>query len=428
MAQVAVQSTDRFERKREAILDAATDLLNTRGVKGLTLSVAAAAVDLSTTSVTYYFKRKDDLAAACMLRGIAAMMQIVQTAMAESTPQARLHALLSRYLDRVRRAAIGEAPALPSLSDLRALNLPQRDEVAAAYLKMFRRLRQIFEVPELAWLSRGRRTARTQMLFEQLFWANAWLPKYDPEDYGRVCERMYDILVGGLAAPQSRWAPLAVPMADLAPRARQQVGRHETGRHETGRQEVGRQEMGRETFLVAATRLINARGYRGASVEKISAELNVTKGSFYHHNDAKDDLVVACFDRTFEVMTRVQRLAMTLPGDQWTRLTSAAAALAEYQLSEHGPLLRTSALAALPEAIRQEMVKQSDRVSDRFAAMISDGIAEGSVRPVDPFLAAQMLNANLNAGAELGFWVPDVSQKAAPAVFARPLLIGIFER
>jgi AcrR family transcriptional regulator len=408
MAQGAVQATDRFERKREAILDAATDLLNARGVKGLTLSVAAAAVDLSTTSVTYYFKRKDDLAAACMLRGIGCLAEIVNTAMAQATPESRLRALLNLYLQRVRRAALGQAPALPVLSEIRALNMPQRGEVSAAYMKMFRRLRQLFETPELAWLSRGRRTARTQMLLEQLFWAAAWLPKYDPEDYGRVCERMGDILVGGLAAPGSAWAPLAIPMTELA------AG--------------GRHEMCRETFLLAATRLINARGYRGASVDKISAALNVTKGSFYHHNDAKDDLVVACFDRTFEVMTRAQRLAQTLPGDQWTRLTSAAAALAEYQLSDDGPLLRTSALAALPEPIRHEMVRQSDKVSDRFASMISDGITEGSIRPVDPFLAAQMLNANLNAGAELGFWVPDVSQKAAPAVFARPLLMGIFER
>jgi AcrR family transcriptional regulator len=408
MAQGAVQATDRFERKREAILDVATDLLNARGVKGLTLSVAAAAVDLSTTSVTYYFKRKDDLAAACMLRGIGCLADIVNTAMAQATPESRLRALLNLYLQRVRRAALGQAPALPVLSEIRALNMPQRGEVSAAYMKMFRRLRQLFETPELAWLSRGRRTARTQMLLEQLFWAAAWLPKYDPEDYGRVCERMGDILVGGLAAPGSAWAPLAIPMTELA------AG--------------GRQEMCRETFLLAATRLINARGYRGASVDKISAALNVTKGSFYHHNDAKDDLVVACFDRTFEVMTRAQRLAQTLPGDQWTRLTSAAAALAEYQLSDDGPLLRTSALAALPEPIRHEMVRQSDKVSDRFASMISDGITEGSIRPVDPFLAAQMLNANLNAGAELGFWVPDVSQKAAPAVFARPLLMGIFER
>jgi AcrR family transcriptional regulator len=125
MAQAAVQTTDRFERKREAILDAATELLNTRGVKGLTLGVAAAAVGLSTTSVTYYFRRKDDLAAACMLRGIAALMEVVNGALAEPRPQARLHALLARYLDRVRRAVVGEAAPLPLLSDLRALNMPR---------------------------------------------------------------------------------------------------------------------------------------------------------------------------------------------------------------------------------------------------------------------------------------------------------------
>jgi AcrR family transcriptional regulator len=394
-----VRATDRFERKREAILDAATLILNRRGVKGLTLGVAAAAVDLSTTSVTYYFKRKDDLAAACMLRGVEALTAMVETALAEPTPQTRLHRLLTLYLERVRLSAVGKAPALPELSDLRALNQPQRAGVAQAFMKMFRRLRQIFDAPELSWLSRGRRTARTHMLLEQLFWASAWLPKYDPEDYPRLRERMYDILTGGMAGDHSVWGPLPIPAAQLAPR--------------------DRHEMSRETFLLAATRLINSRGYRGASVDKISAELNVTKGSFYHHNDAKDDLVVACFERTFEVMTRVH---------QWTRLSSAAAALAEYQLSEHGPLLRSSALAALPETIRLHMVQHSNRVSDRFGSMISDGIAEGSIRPVDPFIAAQMLNATLNAGAELGFWVPGVSQKAAPAVFIRPLLMGIFER
>jgi AcrR family transcriptional regulator len=403
-----VRATDRFERKREAILDAATTILNRRGVKGLTLGVAAAAVDLSTTSVTYYFKRKDDLAAACMLRGVEALTAMVEQALGEQTPQARLHRLLTLYLEQARQSAVGEAPPLPVLSDLRALNQPQRGVVSTAFMKMFRRLRQIFDAPELSWLSRGRRTARTHMLVEQLFWASAWLPKYDPEDYPRLRERMYDILVGGMAGEASGWGPAQIPASELAPR--------------------DRHEMSRETFLVAATRLINSRGYRGASVDKISAELNVTKGSFYHHNDAKDDLVVACFDRTFEVMTRVQRLAMALPGNQWTRLSSAAAALAEYQLSEYGPLLRSSALAALPETIRLQMVQHWNRVSDRFGSMISDGIAEGSIRPVDPFIAAQMLNATLNAGAELDVWVPGVSQKAAPAVFVRPLLMGIFEK
>jgi len=402
------RSTERFERKRQAILDASTEILNRQGVKGLTLGEAAAAVGLSTTSVTYYFKRKDDLAAACMMRGIEWLIAAAASAMAEATPPARLHRLLEIYLERQRSTAVGEAPALPFLSDVRALNDPRRAEVTEAYMGLFRTVRRIFEAPEFECLSRGRRTARTHMLLEQLFWASAWLPKYDPEDYPRVRERMFDILVGGLGVAGAVWAPDPAPMVDLAAR-------------ET-------QESSRDAFLLAATRLINARGYRGASVDLISAELNVTKGSFYHHHEAKDDLVVACFERSFEIMRRVQRLTMAMPGDQWRRLCNAAAALAEFQLSDHGPLLRTSALSALPEAIREEMVQQSNRVSDRFASMISDGIAEGSVRPVDPFIAAQMLNATLNAGAELGFWVPDVTQKAAPAVFARPMLMGIFAR
>jgi AcrR family transcriptional regulator len=402
------RSTDRFAKKREAILDAATEILNRRGVKGLTLGVAAAAVSLSTTSVTYYFKRKDDLAAACLMRGIAWLQQAAETAIAEPTPPERLHKLLDLYLERLRLTAVGEAPPLPVLADIRALNNPRRTEVFDAFMKLFRKVRTLFDAPDMAWLGRGRRTARTHLLLEQLFWAAAWLPKYDPEDYGRIRERMFDILTGGLAVEGAEWAPAPAPLAELA--------------------RAEGHEVGRETFLLAATRLINSRGYRGASVDKISAELNVTKGSFYHHHEAKDDLVVACFDRTFEVMRRVQRLAMAQPGDQWARLVSAAAALAEFQLSEYGPLLRTSALTALPEEIREEQVAHSNRVSDRFASMISDGIAEGSIRPVDPFIAAQMLNATLNAGAELGFWVPGVTQKQAASVFARPLLMGVFAR
>lgn len=402
------RATDRFRRKREAILDASIPILNQKGVKGLTLADAAAAVGLSTTSVTYYFKRKDDLAAACMARGVAWLQEAAESAVAEPTPKARLHRLLEIYLDRARLAALGQAPRLPVLADVRALNEPRRAEVFEAYVKLFRKVRTLFEAPDMAWLSRGRRTARTHMLLEQLFWSAAWLPKYDVDDYPRIRERMFDILVGGLAVEGATWAPAPAPLAELAA--------------------CEPQEISRDTFLLAATRLINSRGYRGASVDKISASLNVTKGSFYHHIDAKDDLVVACFDRTFEVMRRVQRLAMALPGDQWRRLSSAAAALAEYQLSDYGPLLRVSALSALPEPIRGEQVAHSDRVSDRFASMISDGIAEGSIRPVDPAIAAQMLNATLNAGAELGFWVPGITQKAAPSVFARPLLMGIFVR
>jgi len=402
------KSTDRFERKREAILDAATRILNRRGIKGLTLRDTAAAVDLSTTSVTYYFKRKDDLAAAVITRGIETLFDVVEAAVSASTPSERLHRFFSAYLDVLKATHTGDAPPLPVISELRALSSPRLEEVAQAYGRLFRKARQIFDHPDLCWMSRGRRTARTRMLLEQVFWGGAWLAKFDVEDYPRIRDRMVDIVLNGVALPDAAWAPAPLPMRKLAAR--------------------DGPEISREAFLLAATRLINRRGYRGASVDKISAELNVTKGSFYHHNEAKDGLVVVCFERTFEVMRRAQRLAMDLPGSQWDKLSACAAALAEFQLSEHGPLLRTTALTALPEQMRLVMVDHSSRISDRFASMISDGIAEGSMRPVDPFIAAQMLSATLNACADLGHLVPDVRPKAAASVFVRPLMMGIFKR
>lgn len=404
----AAKSTDRFERKREAILDAATRILNRKGIKGLTLGDTASAVDLSTTSVTYYFKRKDDLAAACITRGIETMYEIADAAVAAATPAERLYGFFTRYLDILKATNEGAASPLPIISELRALSSPRREEVATAYGRLFRKARQIFDHPDLAWMSRGRRTARTRMVLEQVFWGGAWLAKFDVDDYPRIRDRMVDIFVNGLAKEGASWQPAALPMEKLA--------------------SGDDQELAREAFLLAATRLINRRGYRGASVDKISAELNVTKGSFYHHNDAKDDLVVTCFERSFEVMRRAQRLSIELPGDQWDKLSACAAALAEFQLSDHGPLLRTWALTALPEQMRRVMVEHAGRVTDRFASMISDGIAEGSIRPVDPFIAAQMLNATLNACADLGYLVPDVRPKAAASVFVRPLLMGIFER
>ena len=99
---------------------------------------------------------------------------------------------------------------------------------------------------------------------------------------------MYDIFVHGLAAPGRSWQPQPLSLDAVLQSSAQEL-------------------TPRETFLIAATRLINEQGYRGASVEKISSRLNVTKGSFYHHHEAKDELVVDCFKRSFEVMRRVQR-------------------------------------------------------------------------------------------------------------------------
>lgn len=398
-----VSSTDRYARKKEAIIAAATGILNRRGVKGMTLADVAASVDLITTSVTYYFKKKEDLAVACFLSSIERFDMLITAALGARDARERLHSFLRLYLDLNRRVRMAEEAPLAAFADIRALKEPHQGQVAEAYNQLFRKVRTLFEND----FDRPAANARTHILLEQLWWSSNWLSRYDIEDYDRIGERFFDILANGLGAGAVTWNPALVRLIQLPP--------------------ISHRERARDTFLKAATRLINQNGYRGASVEKISAQLNVTKGSFYHHNEAKDDLVVACFERSFDIMKRLQSAAMRESGTQWQQLCAAAAALVEFQVSDSGPLLRTSSISALPENIRQDMLNQWNRVSDRFSAMISDGIAEGSIRPIDAVIAAQLLNATLNASASIRL-DRDANRDQAAALYAKPILMGLFAK
>ena len=71
-------ATARYTRKKQAIVAAASEILNRDGIKGMTLANVAARVGLITTSVTYYFKKKEDLAVACLLEGIERFEAIVR--------------------------------------------------------------------------------------------------------------------------------------------------------------------------------------------------------------------------------------------------------------------------------------------------------------------------------------------------------------
>jgi AcrR family transcriptional regulator len=173
--------------------------------------------------------------------------------------------------------------------------------------------------------------------------------------------------------------------------------------------------------------MINQRGYRGASVNRIAAALNVTKGSFYHHHSAKDDLVFDCFERSYDRLSNVQLAAGEIGGDGWTQIASALAELIDLQFRDPMPLLRTTALQALPSDERVDVVVRSNRLANRFAGMLSDGIADGSVRAVDPLVASQLIMPALNAAYEARGWAARQPEPGlAVKLYAWTLWAGVF--
>ena len=397
----APDQTSRFQQKREEILDAASALINQNGVKGMTFVDIAEMVNLNTTSVTYYFKRKELLAAAALEHSLSRLEAQVGEALSKADPRARVAAYLDLHFEMRTRIRRREERPVTILSDMRALEEPLRTELADRWSAIFRGVRDFFG-PATSEEQKRLNTARANVLIENMFWLPAWLPRYSTADFGRVRHRLYEIFDRGIGSANAPWEP---SLLTINPRS---------------------EDPAQENFLRAATRLMNVRGYRGSSVERIASELNVTKGSFYHHLGAKDDLVLQCFRRSYERVSLVQAAADEVGGSYWQRLTSATATLLHFQFFGDHPLLRTTALQALPSDLRSQVVDRSNRMARRFAGTMIDGITEGSVRRIDPLVASQAVMAMLNAAADLHKWAGRTEPDRAVADYASTLAYGLF--
>lgn len=397
--------TARYLEKREAILDAAARLFNEQGVRGATLAGIAGSVGLVTNSVTYYYRKKEDLATACFQRAIEVFDGLARDAVAPPDVPERVLDFVRRYARRLEAMEERREPTIVTFNDIRALPAPQAEQVFAAYTDMFRRVRALLKGPRTAHLSRVDLNARAHILLSVVHTMRAWIGHYEADEYPRVAARVADLLLHGLPAAGAHW---------------------QAEDRERDWQLSPALEGPSEAFLRAATVLVNEQGYRGASVDRISARLNVTKGSFYHHHDNKQDLISACFERSFAVVRQALRLAEDSAGSGWSRACAAGRALVRFQLSADGPLLRATATSALPDAAHREWVRlTTHRLTERMASVVVDGMMDGSVRPLDPAIAAQGAIGAINAAAELHRWVASATPDNVADLYVRPVFEGL---
>ncbi len=392
--------TRKYNDRKAEFVSAATPHINRRGVSGMTLADVAAELGLAPKAVAYYFKKKEDLAAACFLRGISRTRECIAAARHGETAANRVRLFLQAYFELRRRGAIGELDELTSPNDIRALG---SDEVSTAFADMFRDLRRL--LIEREDQDRQQIGARAHLLMSHCHWSGFWLPQIAPERYAYFEKRLASIVIDGMASGSAGWAPKTT--APLTPSS----------------DPAG--ETANEMFLRAATELINEHGYHGASVDRISARLNVTKGAFYHHVESKDELILACFDRTLDVLRRAIAAAETASSNGLQTLATFATALTSTQFSGVGLLLRMSALTTLPEALQAPVIAKYSPIINLLASIVSDGIEDGSIRPVNATLAAEAIMGMINSADELPAFAPGISLDQAISHYVKPCFMGL---
>lgn len=394
----------KFLEKREQILNRAAEKFNLLGVRGATLADIAVSVGLNLTSIRHYFLKKEDLVAAVFLRSIEVHAERLAKSKKIGPPEVRVRDMVRRYFEFRRRIREGTTPEVIIFGDLRSLTPAHAQEVWPKYVDLFRTFREIVADREEFEADSQRVNARTHMLVSQYMRSVFWLPNYSADDFERVEARFIDILINGLAAPGVPCRDYMVHLPEDPPP----------------------DKRSRDSFLLAATELINDQGYHGASVERIAARLNVTKGSFYHHIDAKDDLVVACFERSFALLRSAQGSAVAVERLGVDQAGAAVAALVRRQQTAAGPLLRNGALMSVDPVKRAAMLREMGRIVARFADMISDGMVDGSVRPCDARIAGEMMMAQINSASQLGNWAQNVTADNVGDLYVKPLFKGLF--
>ena len=158
-------------------------------------------------------------------------------------------------------------------------------------------------------------------------------------------------------------------------------------------------EQKRMAVLRTGARLFNARGFDRTSLDDIASELNVSKRTLYYYIKNKDDILFECNRLALEFMQEATDNSKNLDMPPLERLAIVMRSYMDLLSNEFGACLVLSKDRVLSND-SQKILQNGRRKLDRTVReLIEQGIADGTIAPCVPKLAAAALFGAFN-------WVP----------------------
>jgi AcrR family transcriptional regulator len=153
----------------------------------------------------------------------------------------------------------------------------------------------------------------------------------------------------------------------------------------------------RERILTIAGQLFAERGFDGVSVADIAQGCSISTGLIYYHFKDKQTLYETSIREGLHLFEDAGLRALSGDAPATEKIRGF---VAEYLalVERHADIMRMliRGVSDLTGPAPRNLLMRSQAAIDRLEAVITDGIAEGSIRPLDPRLAALCLFALVN--------------------------------
>lgn len=152
-------------------------------------------------------------------------------------------------------------------------------------------------------------------------------------------------------------------------------------------------------ILRVAAQLFAENGYEATSLDSIADRLGMHKATLYHYAESKESILYQCLVRSFEDLESVVARMADRSIPVLERLHDFAAQLARAQNNDFGRCLALVGARPVNQVPGGVIRKFQKRLDTTVRNLITEGIADGSIRPCNPGLASALIFGALN-------WVP----------------------
>ncbi|MET0980693.1 MAG: TetR/AcrR family transcriptional regulator [Telluria sp.] len=151
---------------------------------------------------------------------------------------------------------------------------------------------------------------------------------------------------------------------------------------------VKEREVKRDAVLRTAAQMFNEKGFHATSLDEVAERLHITKPTLYYYVKNKDDILFQCVSRGLALLQDAIGAVGQSGGSAKDKLFAAMRQYAEIVTMDFGMCLIRVGEDPLPVASREKLRGMKRALDLEFRQLIEEGIAEGSLAPCDPKMAA----------------------------------------